>query len=206
MSSSGALKFPTRAQPASGPELAQMQPVLATATVTTSHRRLALGVLVLSAVVFVALAPFAKTQLPAVPAFLPIYQSALVIIDLIAAVLLFGQFGILRSRALLVLASAYLFSAAMAIAHLLSFPGLFAPRRWLGAGPQTTAWLYFLWHGGFPLLVIPYSVLKGGSPARAHAGRQTCAGATILMSVFRVPAGVYGLGFLTTSMYGQLPQ
>ncbi len=183
-----------------------MQPVLATSTVTTSHRRLALGVLVLSAVVFVALAPFAKTQLPAVPAFLPIYQSALVIIDLIAAVLLFGQFGILRSRALLVLASAYLFSAAMAIAHLLSFPGLFAPGGWLGAGPQTTAWLYFLWHGGFPLLVIAYAVLKGDPPARAQADRQTGSGATILLSVILVLAVVYGLVFLTTAMHGALPE
>ena len=27
----------------------------------------------------------------------------------------------------------------------------------LGGGPQTTAWLYMFWHGGFPLLVIAYA-------------------------------------------------
>jgi hypothetical protein len=37
--------------------------------------------------------------------FIPIYESWLVIIDAITAVLLFGQFSILRSRALLVLGS-----------------------------------------------------------------------------------------------------
>jgi hypothetical protein len=30
----------------------------------------------------------------------------------------------------------------------------------LGAGPQTTAWLYVFWHGGFPLFVIAYAWLS----------------------------------------------
>jgi len=62
-----------------------------------------------------------------------------VINDLITAILLFGQFGILRSRALLVLASGYLLTAFMAVAHALTFPGLFSPTGLLGAGPQSTA-------------------------------------------------------------------
>jgi len=72
----------------------------------------------------------------------PIYQSALTINDLITAVLLYAQFAILRSRALLVLASGYLFTAVFAAVHMLTFPGLFSPTGLLGAGPQTTAWLY----------------------------------------------------------------
>jgi hypothetical protein len=65
-------------------------------------------------------------------------------------VLLLGQFGFLRSRAMLVLACGYLFTALAATAHMLTFPGLFAPGGLLGAGPQSTAWLYMFWHGGFP--------------------------------------------------------
>ena len=42
-------------------------------------RRLALSVVLVSTVVFVIAAPFAKTPFAAVPAFLPIYQSALVV-------------------------------------------------------------------------------------------------------------------------------
>src|SRR6185503_13781531 len=114
---------------------------LATAAASSGQRRLALGVVLASAAFFLAAAPFAKMPLPALPAFLPAYQSALVINDLITAALLCGQFTILRSRALLALASAYLFSAAMAVSHALSFPGLFAPGGLLGAGTQTTAWL-----------------------------------------------------------------
>src|SRR5579871_1778044 len=123
-------------------------------------RRFALGAVAISFVVFAAIAPFAKLQLPQVWAFIPSYQSALVVNDLITAVLLFGQYRILRSRALLVLASGYLFTASIAVVHALTFPGVFAPTGLLGAGLQTTAWLYYFWHLGSPLAVIGYVLLK----------------------------------------------
>jgi two-component system, NarL family, sensor histidine kinase UhpB len=121
------------------------------------ERALALCAVLASVVLFACLAPFAKTQLRPVWAFVPIYQSALAVCDLLTAALFIGQFSILFSRSLLMLAGGYLLSACMAIAHTLSFPGLFAPSGLLGAGPQTTAWLYMMWHGGFPLAVIAYA-------------------------------------------------
>jgi signal transduction histidine kinase len=166
-------------------------------------RRLALAVALVSVAIFLATAPFAKKPLPEVPAFLPIYQSALVVNDLITAVLLFGQFGILRSRALLVLASGYLFSALMATAHALSFPGLFAPTGLLGAGSQTTGWLYFLWHGVFPLLVIAYASLK--NEPRETGQPRGSAGITVLFSIGLVFAVVCGLTLLTTAGHAALP-
>jgi signal transduction histidine kinase len=176
---------------------------LATSAVEVKQQRLALAVLILSVLIFAAAAPFAKAPLPALPAFLPVYQSALVINDLITAVLLFGQFGILRSRALLVLASAYLFSAVMAAAHMLSFPGLFATGGLLGAGSQTTAWLYFLWHGGFPLLVVAYAVLRhGDGDARNSVGSPRAA---ILGGVAAVLAAVCVCILLTTAGHDLLP-
>jgi two-component system sensor histidine kinase/response regulator len=138
----------------------ERQLFLSTLPATDGQRRLALAVVLVSAAIFLAAVPFAKQPLEPVSAFLPVYQSALVIIEVITAVLLFGQFSILRSRALLVLGAAYLFSACMAVFHALSFPGLFAKTGLLGAGSQTTAWVYFLWHGGFPLLVIAYALLR----------------------------------------------
>src|SRR5258707_9115068 len=113
-------------------------------------RRLAAAAVLACVVVFLAAAPFAKLPLGQIGAFIPIYESALVINDLITAVLLFGQFNILRSRALLVLASGYLFTATITVSHALSFPGLFSPTGLLGARPQSTAWLYTFWHGGVP--------------------------------------------------------
>ncbi|KQV59189.1 hypothetical protein ASC95_28160 [Pelomonas sp. Root1217] len=145
------------------------------------ERRHALIVALLSVAVFAALLPFAKHKLAAVPAFIPIYESALVLTDLITAVLLFGQYRILRSQALLVLGCGYLFTAAMATAHALSFPGLFSASGLLGATTQTTVWLYMLWHGGFPLFVLGYVALKGrpqvGLPAWAWPGLTLLAGA-----------------------------
>ena len=139
------------------------QAVLSLAEAGAGERRLALSVVVVSVLVFLALAPFAQQPLTPVPAFIPVYQSALVVNDLITAILLFGQFAILRSRALLLLAAAYLFTGCMAVVHTLSFPGLFAPGGLLGAGPQTTAWIYMFWHGVFPLLVIGYALDKARS-------------------------------------------
>ncbi|RZJ04208.1 MAG: response regulator [Rubrivivax sp.] len=124
------------------------------------ERRHALIVALVSVAVFAALLPFAKTKLAPVPAFIPIYQSALVLTDLITAVLLFGQYRILRSQALLVLGCGYLFTALLTTAHTLSFPGLFSTTGLLGATTQTTVWLYMLWHAGFPAFVLGYLALK----------------------------------------------
>jgi PAS domain S-box-containing protein len=134
--------------------------LLSTQPANRRQQRLALIVVLISIVAFLALIPFARVQLPAVWTFIPIYESALLVNDLITASLLFVQFSILRSRALLALACAYLFAAIMVIPHALTFPGLFAPTGLLGAGAQSTAWLYMFWHSIFPALVIVYAVLK----------------------------------------------
>nr|WP_296225791.1 sensor histidine kinase [Ralstonia sp. UBA689] len=123
-------------------------------------------VIVASAAIFAAVLPFAQVQLGAVWGFIPVYESAVVINDLVTAALLIGQFSMLRSSALLVLSFGYFFTASMAVAHMLSFPGLFSTTGLLGAGPQTTAWLYMFWHGGFSLAVIGFAALpeKGPTP------------------------------------------
>ena len=117
-------------------------------------------VLILSVLLFGALVPYVRLKLQPMPAFIPLYESALLINDTITAALLFGQYRILRSRALMVLACAYLFTALMTATHALSFPGVFAPGGWLGAGRQTTAAIYVFWHAGFPLFVLAYAVMK----------------------------------------------
>jgi signal transduction histidine kinase len=127
---------------------------------TAGQRKAARWIGIVSLLVFALTAPFAKMPMPEVPAFLPIYQSALVVFDLITGVLLFGQYRMMRSPPLLLLAAGYLFSALMAAAHALSFPGLFAPAGVIGAGPQTTAWLYFFWHAGFALFILAYAITQ----------------------------------------------
>jgi PAS domain S-box-containing protein len=165
-----------------------------------SDRRLAAAVVVVSLLIFAVTAPFARTQLPAVWAFVPSYQSALAINDLITAILLYAQFATVRSRGLLLLASGYLFTAVMAIVHGLTFPGLFTPTGLLGAGPQTTAWLYMFWHVGFPLLVIGYAALKHRDEPAGRSAR-----VAVAASIVVVVLAVCGLALLSTVGQDALP-
>jgi len=155
--SAPASRIKTQAVPQVGAESS----FLSTVRPTPHDRRLAFTIMMVSVLAFFITAPFAKTPLTPLPAFLPIYQTAVIISDVITSILLLGQYDILRSRRLFVIAAAYFFNAAMAAFHALSFPGLFAPAGLLGSGPQTTAWLYFFWHGTFPLFIIAYAVLTG---------------------------------------------
>lgn len=191
------------ADEAIGDETSERRVILSMLPADRRERRRALAVVLISSLAFLALAPFARVALPRVDAFIPSYQSALAINDLITAVLLFGQFATLRSRALLVLASGYLFTAFMAVTHALTFPGLFSPTGLLGAGAQTTAWLYMFWHGGFPLAVIVYARLSGDAGGgRAVRGS---ARAAILWSALAVFGIVWGLTLIATAGAGRLP-
>ena len=129
-------------------------------------------------------------------------KLALTFNDLITAVLLFGQFTILRSRSILLLACAYLFTGLMVIAHMLSFPGLFAEGGWLSGGPQTTAWLYFIWHSIFPLLVMIYALQPrvGTEPAMKTAPRAALLAGIAVTFVAAVAAVA-----LTTAGHALLP-
>jgi PAS domain S-box-containing protein len=168
-------------------------------------RRLAVIVIIFLALVFGALAPFARVQLPAVPLFVASYQSAFTINDMITAVLLFAQFSMLRSRVLLLLASGYLFTAAMAIVQALTFPGLFTPTGLLDAGNfgrQAPFWIYLLWHGGLPVLVLGYALLKD-----KHGGREIrgSVGAAIVSCVVGVGVAVFVCILIVTSGREFLP-
>jgi PAS domain S-box-containing protein len=175
---------------------------LSTMPATSRDRAAALAVVGVSLVLFACAVPFAGTPLTPVPAFVASYQSALAINDLITAILLFSQFVILRSWALLLLASGYLFTAAAAVTHALTFPGLFAPAGLFNAGPQTTVWLFMIWHGGFPLFVLGYALLKdesGGPRIRGSAAR------AILASAVAVGIGVVAVAWIATERHDLLP-
>ena len=181
------------------------QVFLATLPASSRNRALALLFVILSTAFFLAAVPFAKRPLEPVPAFFPLHQSALVIIEMVTAVLLFGQFVILRTPALLALGCAYLFSASMAVSHALSFPGLFAKSGLLGSGPQTTAWIYFLWHAGFPLLVIVYALLRDGSGAPV-ARSSSKPWRTVLYGIAATLAVAAALTYCATAGHDALPR
>ncbi|MBX3521484.1 MAG: MASE4 domain-containing protein [Xanthobacteraceae bacterium] len=121
---------------------------------------IATAVVVVSTMAFLFAIPFVRTPLPKIHAFIPMYEAALIVTDTITAILLYGQFARMRSLAMLTLASAYAFCAFMTVPHLLTFPGTFSDTGLLGAGNQSTAWLYVFWHGTFPLFVLAYALVR----------------------------------------------
>src|ERR1700716_175439 len=70
-------------------------------------------VLALLVAFLVTAGPLSTIELARIDAFVPLYATAMFVTDLMTAVLLFAQFSILRSRALLVLASGYILDAGV---------------------------------------------------------------------------------------------
>jgi signal transduction histidine kinase len=140
---------------------------LANLSPSRPQERLALAVaLAFLVALFLSAGELANVQLKRIDAFVPIYGTAIFVNDLITAVLLLNQFVILRSRALLVISSAYFFTALMVIPWTLTFPGVFAPNGLLGAGLQSTNWLYVIRYSAFPTFVIVYTLLKDANPSK----------------------------------------
>ncbi len=108
------------------------------------------------AAITVALLPFANVSGPVLPGFILINQTALVAAYGLSAWVLFAQFSQTRSVPLLLIAGGTLFTAAIVTLQLISFPGVLAVGRLLGAGPQTTTWLWTFWHLGPPLCALAY--------------------------------------------------
>lgn len=176
---------------------------LSTAPAERGAHWLALIVGLISLLGFIAAVPFARVPRPQVLAFIPICESALAVIALITACLLFAQFSISRSRALLVLACGYLFITVMAVPYTLTFPGLFSPAGWLGASSQSSAWLYMFWHGCFPLFVIAYALIekRDREAVRPHQASH----AIILRYVAAVIGAGCALTLLATTGHDLLP-
>src|SRR3981189_3188484 len=146
--------------------------ILSTLSPGRPQRRLALALVLALLVAFLITAGLLSTiQLGRIDAFVPAYATALFVIDLMTAILLFAQFSILRSRALLVIARGYLFTPLIVIPWMLTFPGVFTPSGLLGAGLQSASWLYTLWHAGFPMLVTTYALLKDRDSAKRLSQR-----------------------------------
>jgi signal transduction histidine kinase len=182
--------------------------MLATEPPTLEQRRLALAVV---AVVFAAFgiavvigltAPFALIPVR-IDAFVPVLAAILFVNDFITATLLLGQFSIIRSRALLVIAAAYFFTGLMAISFALTFPGVFSPTGLLGAGLQSSAWIYNFWHYGFPAAAIVYAALRGADGANNVSPGSTRS--AIWWSVAIVISLVCGLTWLATAGEELLP-
>src|SRR6476620_7187725 len=177
--------------------------VIATMPETERQQAIAVGIIILLAVATAAIAPFASIQLPQVNAFIPVLQTVVSVADLVTASLLFAQFSIQPQRALLALASGYIFSGSFAFLQTLAFPGAYAPAGLIGDGPNTPAWLYVLWHTTFPATILIYALSKDTIGASKLLGRSTKA--TIAITVACVLAVIALLTWIVTAKTDYIP-
>jgi signal transduction histidine kinase/CheY-like chemotaxis protein len=109
-----------------------------------------------------------------------------------------------RLRTVLLLAAGYLFTALMAVAHLLTFRSLLSSSDLVGTSAQSDPWLDMLRNAGFPVFVICYALLKRYQDAggRSRADPRICI-PSVAVSVI---AGVCLLFLLTTAGYSLPPR
>lgn len=160
-------------------------------------------VLTLSIVFLVVMGGLGSIQLSPIPGFVPIFSTATFVIDLITAILLLAQFSILRSRALIVIASGYVYTGLIVIPWTLTLAGAFAPTSLIG-GVQSPAGLFLSWHAGFALFVIVYA-LSGDADVSLRSRRSSARG-EIILSCALVVVAVSALAFLCIAGEPLLPR
>src|SRR3954466_5955611 len=122
---------------------------------------------------FTAVIPVATHPLGELNAFFPSLDAIVFVSDLVTAVLLYAQFAVSRSRAMLALATGYLFTALIVIPHALTFAGAFSPAGLLGANIQTGSWLFIFWQIGFAAALLAFHP-PSSRRARSIPRRRRC--------------------------------
>ena len=152
------------AAPATTGASGEQQILLSTLPPSRGQKRLALAILLVLLAAFCATVPFATMPVGYIREFIPAYATAMFVISSITSALLFVQFSVVHSRALLAVAGGYLFSALITIPWALTFPDLFGAADMAG-----TTWgvLTRVWRLVFPLSVIAYTLLKDDEASTA---------------------------------------
>jgi signal transduction histidine kinase len=175
--------------------------LIAAKPISTGERNIALGAILILAIIDAMVIPFVSIRLPPVDPFIPVLQTVLCVIDLLTAALLFAQYSIQPLRAIIPVASGYIFSGLFAFIQTLAFPGAYSPTGVIGDGLNSAAWFFVLWHTTFPLALIVYVFIKG-SGARLSEGSIRV---TITRTLACVLAAVAGLTWLATHATEYLP-
>ena len=177
--------------------------IIAATPATKQERRVALAIILILALVFIVIAPFASVQLPRVDAFVPALQTVLCVTDLITAALLFSLYSIQPLPGLLALASGYIFSGLFAFLQTLAFPGAYAPSGLIGDQLSSAPYLFILWHIAFPLAVTVYALSDDRPRANDPPGRSTKA--TIAITIACTLVLTAGLTWAVTAGARYLP-
>lgn len=158
----------------------------ATRIASADQRRRAIGLCLAIILITGVLMPIAGNLWPRIPAFLPMYQTAVALAYILSAYLIFGHFQATGSVALLYLSGSCLYTAGILIAQFLSIPGMFISQGALIGGAQTTIWLWCFWHVGpsLGMLLYAFSEWKRPGYVTPHPRRTAARLSFILCALF----------------------
>ncbi|MCW6510866.1 ATP-binding protein [Lichenifustis flavocetrariae] len=162
---------------------------------TSKQRSLAYGFTVGLVVSGMACTPFATLKLLPIPGYMAAFGTAMVVINLLLAVLLFSKGSIERRGDATRLGAAYLFVAVIFVPLVASFPGALVQGTLIGTS-ISAVWLWSFWHAGFALYVMRYAWVAGQTARR---------GDSMAMTIAIVVAVCLALSLATTVLLPYLP-
>ena len=142
-----------------------------------------------------AATPFANRPLMPMAGYMPAFGAAIIVVNLLLAVLLFSRGTIECRDDVTALGTAYLFVAVIFVPLLASYPDGFLEHPLIGT-PGTTICLWNYWHAGFGLALVRYAYIAGRPQRRLISVRR---------EVAAVVAVVAGLTLSATMLMRYLP-
>ncbi len=107
------------------------------------------------AIFALAVIPFAGNPGPKVPAISVLFAATVFATELPTSLLLFVRFRANPHWSLLILGSAFLYSALMVVPHLLTYPGaVLTDQTLVGGSQQASSYIFVIWIIGFALLTF----------------------------------------------------
>src|SRR5215467_12843989 len=107
------------------------------------------------AIFALAVIPFARNPGPEIPGIATLFVAIVFATELSTSFLLFVHFRANPHWSLLILGSAFFYSALMMVAHLLTFPNaVLMSQPLVGGSRQATGYIFVSWVNGFALLTF----------------------------------------------------
>jgi len=147
--------------------------------------------------------PWAQRPGPELPGLVPFFVAGVVVTELATSFLLFFSFSAARSWSLLLLASAYLYSGLMPIAHLLTFPGAVFPEQAVVGTQQSTGWIFIAWILGYALITAMGVLAEARQPALRVAPEKVTR--TLTNAALAAVVAVLVITFAAANWAEQLP-
>jgi len=154
------------------------------------HRRMALAALAAYVALLLAIAPFARLHGPTLPQIVAVFTTGIIVSDLATAFLLLRQLSTTPAWSVLLIGCAYLYSAPMGVAHLLTFPGALLEGRPVIGHTQLAHYVFNTWRLGYGLPILAAAWIGDQaliSPRRRGLARLTplavVAGAVLIVAL-----------------------